>query len=97
VLEINAKRGPLVAAEAYTVHAARLCGSYCRPLLEPRWSSPFVALDIDGVLDRRLFGFPCTTAAGVEALSLLSAHGFSVGLNTARSVAEVKDYCRLIL
>ena len=77
-----------------TVHTARLCGSYCRPLLEPRWSSPFVALDIDGVLDRRLFGFPCTTAAGVEALSLLSAHGFSVGLNTARSVAEVKDYCQ---
>src|SRR6185312_16181909 len=35
-----------------------------------------------------------TTAAGITALSLLSAHDFSVALNTARSVAEVKDYCR---
>lgn len=77
-----------------TVHTARFCGSYCRSPQGPRWSSPLVALDIDGVLDRRLFGFPCTTAAGIEALSLLARHGFSVTLNTARSVAEVKDYCQ---
>jgi HAD superfamily hydrolase (TIGR01484 family) len=49
-------------------------------------------LDIDGVLDRRQFGFPCTTAAGIEALSLLHAHQISIALNTARSVAEVKAY-----
>jgi hydroxymethylpyrimidine pyrophosphatase-like HAD family hydrolase len=77
-----------------TVQTARLCGSHCRPPQELRWRSPLVALDIDGVLDRRLFGFPCTTAAGMDALSLLNAHGLSVALNTARSVAEVKDYCR---
>jgi len=76
-----------------TVHAARLCGSHCRPPHELRWRPPLLALDIDGVLDRRLFGFPCTTAAGMEAITLLNAHGF-VALNTARSVAEVKDYCR---
>src|SRR5712691_3920304 len=52
-----------------------------------------VALDIDGVIDRRLFGFPCTTAAGMEALRLLYAHELSVAVNTARSVAEVKAYC----
>jgi hydroxymethylpyrimidine pyrophosphatase-like HAD family hydrolase len=51
-------------------------------------------LDIDGVLDRRVFGFPCTTAAGIEALSLLHVHEFSIALNTARSASEVKDYCR---
>lgn len=77
-----------------TVHTARFCGASCRPPQDVRWRSPLVALDIDGVLDRRLFGFPCTTAAGIEALSLLAAHGFSVALNTARSVAEVKDYCQ---
>jgi hydroxymethylpyrimidine pyrophosphatase-like HAD family hydrolase len=76
-----------------TVHTARFCGSYCRPQKELRWRSPLLALDIDGVLDRRIFGYPCTTAAGMEALSLLSARGISVGLNTARSIAEVKDYC----
>jgi len=77
-----------------TVHTARFCGGCCRPAQEVRWRPPLVALDIDGVLDRRLLGFPCTTAAGVEALSLLSTHGFSVTLNTARSVSEVQDYCQ---
>ena len=77
-----------------TVEAARQCGSYCRPPAEPRWRPPLVTLDIDGVLDRRVFGFPCTTAAGIEALSLLRAHEFSVAVNTARSVAEVKAYCQ---
>jgi hydroxymethylpyrimidine pyrophosphatase-like HAD family hydrolase len=77
-----------------TVQTARYCGSFCRPPLALDWRSPLVALDLDGLLDRRLFGFPCTSAAGIEALSLLNAHGFSVALNTARSAAEVKDYCQ---
>jgi hydroxymethylpyrimidine pyrophosphatase-like HAD family hydrolase len=77
-----------------TAQAARYCGSFCRPRTGLRWRAPMVVLDVDGVLDRRVFGFPCTTAAGIEALSLLSAHEFSVALNTARSVAEVKDYCK---
>jgi hydroxymethylpyrimidine pyrophosphatase-like HAD family hydrolase len=77
-----------------TVHTARHCGSLCHPRTDLRWRAPLVVLDVDGVLDRRLFGFPCTTAAGMEALSLLSAHEFSVALNTARSAAEVKDYCK---
>jgi hydroxymethylpyrimidine pyrophosphatase-like HAD family hydrolase len=75
-------------------HAARFCGTYCRPPAAPGWRSPLVVLDIDGVLDRRVFGFPCTTAAGVEALALLHAHDIAVAVDTARSVAEVKEYCR---
>ena len=51
-------------------------------------------LDVDGVVDRRVFGYPCTTAAGMEALSLLAARGCSVALNTARSATEVRDYCQ---
>lgn len=77
-----------------TVEAARYCGSLCHLRADRRWHAPIIVLDIDGVLDRRVFGFPCTTAAGAEALSLLSAHEFSVALNTARSAAEVKDYCK---
>ena len=76
-----------------TVHTARHCGSLCHPRIDLCWRAPLVVLDIDGVLDRRVFGFPCTTAAGIKALSLLSAHGFSVALNTARSASEVRDYC----
>ena len=77
-----------------TVQAARQCGGYRRAVSEPHWRSPFVMTDVDGVLDRRLFGFPCTTAAGIEALSILDAHQIPVALNTARSVAEVKEYCQ---
>jgi hydroxymethylpyrimidine pyrophosphatase-like HAD family hydrolase len=77
-----------------TVHTARHCGLMCHPSSDLRWHAPLVVLDVDGVLDRRLFGFPCTTAAGVKALSLLRAHGVSVALNTARSAAEVRDYCQ---
>jgi hydroxymethylpyrimidine pyrophosphatase-like HAD family hydrolase len=76
-----------------TVQTARHCGSLCQPRANLTWRSPLVALDIDGVIDRRLFGFPCTTSAGIEAISLLSAHAFCVVLNTARSAAEVKEYC----
>jgi hydroxymethylpyrimidine pyrophosphatase-like HAD family hydrolase len=77
-----------------TVQTARYCGSLCDPRSDMCWRAPLIVLDVDGVLDRRVFGFPCTTAAGMEALSLLSAHDFSVALNTARSAAEVKDYCK---
>jgi hydroxymethylpyrimidine pyrophosphatase-like HAD family hydrolase len=51
-------------------------------------------MDIDGVLDRMVFGFPSTTAAGIKAISLLHTHGFSIVANTARSLHEVKEYCR---
>lgn len=75
------------------VQTARHCGSLCSPRKSLGWKAPLIVLDIDDVLDRRLFGFPCITAAGIEALSLLNAHELSVALNSARSAAEVKDYC----
>jgi hydroxymethylpyrimidine pyrophosphatase-like HAD family hydrolase len=77
-----------------TEQTARFCGALCRPAQDVRWRSPLVALDVDGVLDRRRLGFPSTSADGIEAVSLLAAHGFCVALNTARSVAEVKTYCQ---
>jgi hydroxymethylpyrimidine pyrophosphatase-like HAD family hydrolase len=51
-------------------------------------------MDIDGVLDRMVFGFPCTTAAGIKAISLLHSHGFPVAANTARTLREVKQYAQ---
>jgi hydroxymethylpyrimidine pyrophosphatase-like HAD family hydrolase len=70
------------------------CGKLCRRPLQLRWSSPLVVTDIDGVLDRMVFGFPSTTAAGIQAISLFHAHGFAVAANTARTLQEVKQYCR---
>lgn len=76
-----------------TVQTARHCGRLCSTKPQPAWRSPAVLMDIDGVLDRRLFGFPSTSAAGIQALSLLHEHNFCLAVNTARSVAEVKAYC----
>jgi len=83
----------LGAWDFLAVQSARFCGARCRPSQPAFWQAPLVVLDVDGVIDRRIFGYPCTTAAGIEALSLLAGHGYSVALNTARSVYEVKNYC----
>lgn len=71
----------------------RECGKLCRAPRDLNWRAPLVVLDVDGVLDRMVFGFPSTTAAGIKALSLLASHGFTVALNTARTLREVKEYC----
>lgn len=77
-----------------TLHAMRFCASLCRRPDTLYWHNPIVFLDIDGVLDRRIFGFPSTTAAGIQAVSLLHAHDFAVAVNSARSLLEVKEYCQ---
>ncbi len=76
------------------MQTARFCGGFCRPVEAPCWRSPLVVTDIDGVLDHRFFGFPCTTLAGIEALALLHVHKASIAVDTARSLPEVQEYCR---
>jgi hydroxymethylpyrimidine pyrophosphatase-like HAD family hydrolase len=80
------------AADFLTVHTARFCGQRCGRPDAPAWRSPLVVLDVDGVLDKLIFGFPSTTAAGLEALSLLHAHGVSVAFNSARTLREIQEY-----
>jgi hydroxymethylpyrimidine pyrophosphatase-like HAD family hydrolase len=70
----------------------RFCGSRCGKPASIRWASPLAVLDIDGVLDKKIFGFPSATRATIEAISLLHANGIAVALNSARSIAEVKEY-----
>jgi hydroxymethylpyrimidine pyrophosphatase-like HAD family hydrolase len=61
-----------------------------------RWSKRLFFLDLDGVFDTEAFGvsFQHTTPSGLEALRLLKAHGYSVVLNTGRSIEHVRNYCR---
>jgi hydroxymethylpyrimidine pyrophosphatase-like HAD family hydrolase len=70
------------------------CAKLCYRPPDIRWHAPLAVLDIDGVMDRMVFGFPSTTAAGIKAISLLHSHGCAVALNTARTLDEVKHYCR---
>jgi len=71
----------------------RYCAGLCAKPQTRMWRSPVVSLDVDGVLDKQIFGFPSTTVAGMQAISLLHSHGFSIAINTARCVSEVMDYC----
>jgi haloacid dehalogenase-like hydrolase len=85
----------LDAWEFLTIQTARRCGGLCVRPGCPRWHSPLIVLDVDGVLDRNVFGsFPSSTAAGLMAVSLLHSHGLAVALGSARSLQEVKEYCR---
>jgi hydroxymethylpyrimidine pyrophosphatase-like HAD family hydrolase len=62
-----------------------------RPLLQ--WTRRIIFLDLDGVFDSDVLGFPQATTSSLIALSRLQSHGFSVILNTARSVVDVRQYC----
>jgi hydroxymethylpyrimidine pyrophosphatase-like HAD family hydrolase len=83
----------LQARTFLTIHTTRRSGALCAPPTEVGWRSPLVVLDVDGVVDKLIFGFPSTTPAGIEAISLLHRHELTVALNTARPLAEVKEYC----
>ncbi len=61
------------------------------------WLPKLFLLDIDGVFDSELFGplFQHTTPDGLAALRLLKSHGYSVVLNTGRSLQHVRNYCQI--
>jgi hydroxymethylpyrimidine pyrophosphatase-like HAD family hydrolase len=83
-----------IAARSFAAfQLARYCG---RKLGAPpaAWERRLCFLDLDGVLDWGLLGFPHTTQCGVHALQLLRHSRFSVVLNTARSLEHVREYCR---
>jgi hydroxymethylpyrimidine pyrophosphatase-like HAD family hydrolase len=62
--------------------------------LPAKWTKRLFFMDLDGVFDSDIFGFPQTTRSGLVALAMLQAHGFSVILNTARSAKDVQQYCQ---
>src|SRR5438445_13455490 len=82
------------ASKFLVAENVRECGKFCQKPREIRWHDRLIVSDIDGVIDKLTFGFPGTTAAGIQAISLLHAHGFALAFNTARNVEEVKLYCR---
>lgn len=85
----------LEAWEFLTIQTARRCGQLCARPKSLGWHSPLLVLDVDGVLDRNVFfSFPCSTAAGLKAISIAHLHEIGIALNTARSLYELKEYSR---
>src|SRR2546422_6546132 len=84
-----------LAARNFLTHQLhRACAGFLPPRPTARWSDALVFLDVDGVFDCELLGFPHATVSGLTALALLQAQGFAVVLNTGRSVEHVREYCR---
>jgi len=81
-------------ARNYLVHGTNaFCAAWmgCRPA--KKWSNLLFFMDLDGVFDWEHFGFAHTTLNGLRSLATLQANGFSIVLNTGRSVADVRSYC----
>jgi hydroxymethylpyrimidine pyrophosphatase-like HAD family hydrolase len=84
----------LVLARNFLVHQMNLFSASLLPnSLAPQWTQRLIFLDLDGVFDSNVFDFPQATTSSLIALSKLQSHGFSVILNTARSVTDVRQYC----
>ncbi len=76
------------------IQLARYTASFVTKL---EGKSPFktiVVSDVDGVIDQHITGIPSNTPSGIKALSLLHMNGYPIVLNTARSVYDVKEYCK---
>jgi len=84
----------LVLSCNFLVHQMNLFSASLLPNRLPlQWTRRLIFLDLDGVFDSNVFGFPQATASSLIALARLQSHGFSVILNTARSVTDVRQYC----
>src|SRR5439155_10329720 len=73
----------------------RACAGLLPRRPDPTWSGPLFFLDLDGVFDCEVLGFPHTTTSGLAALALLQIHGFGVVVNSGRSLEHVQRYCRI--
>jgi hydroxymethylpyrimidine pyrophosphatase-like HAD family hydrolase len=84
-----------VLARNFLVHQMnRFSASLLPDRLPLQWTRRLIFLDLDGVFDSDVLGFPQATTSSLIALSRLRSHGFSVILNTARSVTDVRQYCQ---
>jgi len=77
------------SARAVQKYLARL---YLADLSVPRAGS-LCAIDIDGVLETDVLGFPASSPLGASSLRALTAHGYRPVLVTGRSLADVRDRC----
>jgi hydroxymethylpyrimidine pyrophosphatase-like HAD family hydrolase/GT2 family glycosyltransferase len=61
--------------------------------LDDEPTGPWAVLDLDGVLEADVLGFPMTSPTGALALRALRAHGYRVLLATGRAIPDVEDRC----
>lgn len=62
--------------------------------LTPSANGPLCALDLDGVLETEVLGFPGLTPSAALAVRALTVHGYRPLIATGRSSGEVEERCR---
>jgi len=70
---------------------------FCSSIVGSRkvnWTELLFFMDLDGVFDQPLLGFPHATHKGLQSLALLHETGHSVVPNTGRGVENVRNYCQ---
>jgi hydroxymethylpyrimidine pyrophosphatase-like HAD family hydrolase len=75
----------------YTMN--RFCSELIKELGAENDNSGLVFMDIDGVFDSEIMGFPHTTINGLKAIATAKEAGYSVIPNTGRSCEHVRNYC----
>jgi hydroxymethylpyrimidine pyrophosphatase-like HAD family hydrolase/adenine/guanine phosphoribosyltransferase-like PRPP-binding protein len=82
-------------ARNFLIHSMNeFCAEFMGLPKAAAWSDSLFFMDLDGVFDQELMGFPHATESGLQSLKLLQSNGYSVVLNTGRSVEHVRRYCR---
>ena len=71
----------------------RFCADLINLPRNAKWSDSIFFIDLDGVFDQELLGFPHATQNGLQSLMFLHSNGYSVVLNTGRSTEHVRNYC----
>lgn len=79
-------------AAAAAVHEY-LAARYLADLPAADRAAPLCALDLDGVLETDVFGYPAASPTGALALRSLRAHGYRPVLATGRALTDVRDRC----
>src|SRR5438034_3961342 len=72
---------------------SEFCAGFIKPQGDLRWSDSLFFIDVDGVFDQGILGFPHATYSGLQSLMLLQTNGCSVVLNTGRGAQHVRKYC----
>jgi hydroxymethylpyrimidine pyrophosphatase-like HAD family hydrolase/hypoxanthine phosphoribosyltransferase len=71
----------------------QFCASVTASANLPSFDGPLFFLDLDGVFDTEILGFPHTTPSGLAAFRRLQSNGYTVLLNTGRNIEHVRNYC----
>jgi phosphoserine phosphatase len=93
----SARTGPPEADPTLREGSARAMRDYFHEVffadLRPTVDGPLCAIDVDGVLELEVLGFPALSPGAAAALRALIAHGHRPVLVSGRGIAEIAERC----